>query len=164
MTQGTQRIVTYVQAHGFVEIEDSGLPPWEAAAEFSAWLELAGFEKCPSRVVGNEEEFSPSLRTHHRTEKGTHRWYALVAFDDFERCEHIFVESAADYLALLATLAPVIAASAVVELRELRGVVGKAFRAWHGHDVGVACLNCNPEEVRRIEEARSKRWASKVGT
>lgn len=154
---GPMKLMTYQQGKGFAETEAPDLPEWKDGEDFEAWLGRAGFEKYASRIVGTGEECSTSLRTHHRTDAATRAWYALVEFNDVDRFDHILVTTAADHLALLAALAPVVAASAAYELSELRALAKKAFRAWHGHRAEGVCYACDPEATKAIEEVRRRR-------
>lgn len=113
-------IMTYTQGTGFAKAEASDIPAFDWATEDpDEWITEAGFHDVPT-VIGPEDEAMTHLAVFRRAREASHTWAALVVLTIGEADpELILCRKGSDCLALLATLSPVVIASATAQLTDL---------------------------------------------
>jgi hypothetical protein len=84
--------------------------------------------------------------------------HLVTVWNGCEEEASILTRGKADWLALRVTLAPLITGPQVAfHLEGLNDLAEKVFKIWHGHDRYAVCMGCDPEETRKLRDARASR-------
>lgn len=138
-------LIVFSQSSGFSVAErPSPFPEWKSGESLKAWVSRCGFTDSPHTMFGvGAWEDSGGIDVYF-AENGTARgWYALVHVGLDVAPFWVLVENSAELLALAVKLAPVARLPQDV-LVSIQTTIVRAFRAWHGHDPGDPCDECDP--------------------
>ena len=133
--------------------------PWSDGESDDAYFSRLGFKGGPEHSIGDEDLEHRSW--HERTEGDGHQY--LATWNDVNRCRLIFVPDWPMLLKLQALVAPIIqAVTFQYRLGEVQKMAEKAFRVLHDHDPRDCCRQCDPDEIKRIEQHRAIRAQAKA--
>lgn len=135
--------------------EGTNLPKWNEEEDFIDYLHRVGFSTVETSY-GNEYGGHVEIYEAH----GGDSFFATVCpTGNFVYSVHLpdFVS----YMLFMKDFAAPFAAGATAEIqRDTHELLGKFFRAEHGHSADEVCERCAPEEVKRRKEAHRKFAAS----
>lgn len=146
----------FTQAAGWQEIT----PPVDAMndnEELRDWLARTGYSGHVAEIGDDLDGGSFSLYERQGDEAPllADRYFACVNFPDGNFWQAVFLPSFPDCLGLAQALAPLWTMTAIgFRLKEMEGVLEKAFYAWHGHSPWSGCRHCDPFYEARKQGAR----------
>jgi hypothetical protein len=154
--QGIKHDWEYSLAGGWKKII-SPMPPWTPdEGDFSDVLKRIGFGGEAHNL--ELDYYFGNMVIHMAHGDASEKYQYLVDLETGRPDEYlVFVPDFPSLCRLVQEVSPIVTLFMQKDwLERLEDITGKAFRAWHGHDVDGACRNCDP---LAYEERRQKRQA-----
>ena len=124
--------------------------PWEEGEDLKSALSRAGYYGFPSESWG---ENGVDIYCRQDDEPP---WYISFTIADY--CFGVSIYDEQNLLEWIAKYTPAYSLAKIAyDLDDLKKIIEKAFRAWHGHSSDVTCSLCDPGAYRRQQEFRQRR-------
>lgn len=135
----------------WAQIDDALL--WNDGDEWGQVLERAGYSSHALAGYGDLGD-AKAIEVYEKHDGGGY----LIAFSFSDTTEYAIVDDLPSLMDWLRDYSPFFLLHEVAwKVEELLDISGKAFRAWHKHDYGSVCPECDPDAWRRLQEIRQRR-------
>ena len=152
-------------SEGWRELEAAPVD-WASAQEMHTVLEAAGYRRDLTELDEAVEWLpgGPTIWVWHSQGEGAaptgYRYYCEVTLPASEVLS-VWLPDAPTLLDFLRTYSGMAwQQECANRLRDLMEAVEKVFKLWHGHDFYSVCLECDPDQYRRLQEA-NRRWRAR---